>query len=119
MLVQAAVDNDLSPYTLAALATVESTAGKFACPNDPNNVFGWNSCHGPKFDSMQDAIDTVAATIAGNNPKTAAYYAGKDSETRLEVYNGYANDEYVANVKWAIKKMDSMQVKPDVQVASL
>ena len=118
-LVQAAVDNGLAPYTIAALSIVESTGGKFACPNDPYNAFGWNSCHGPKFSSMDDAIDTVAQTISGNNPKTASYYQGKSFDARLEEYNGFANDKYVSNIQWAMNKIDSMQVKPDVQVASL
>ena len=119
MLVQAAVNNGLPPYTIAALALVESTAGKFACKNDPYNAFGWNSCHGPKFKSMQDAIDTVASTISGNTPATAGYYAGKDFDQSLEEYNGFANKDYVSNVNWAMNKMDSMQVQPAVTVASL
>ena len=121
MLVQAAVDNDLPPYSIAALAVNESTGGKFACHSDQYNVFGWNSCHGPKFASMQDAITTVAQTISGNIPATASYYEGKTFNERLEEYNGYANDHYVSNAEWAMNKMDSMQVTPQpvATVASL
>ena len=119
MLVQAAVDNNLPPYTIAALALNESTAGKFACPHDKYNVFGWNSCHGPKFDSMQDAVTTVAETISGNNPATASYYEDKSLDARLEEYNGLANSKYVSNFDWAVGKFDSMQVQPAVQLASL
>jgi hypothetical protein len=118
-LVEAATENGLSPYEIAVVSIVESTGGKFACPNDPNNAFGWNSCHGAKFKSMDDAIDTVAKTISGNNPKTASYYAGKDFNTRFQVYNGYANDQYITNIKWAIRKIDSMPVKADATLASL
>ena len=123
-LVKAAVDNGLSPYEIAVIAVVESTGGKFACVNNKYNAFGWDSCHGQKFTSYQDAIDTVASTISGNNPNTAKYYVKpngqlKDFDTRFEVYNGYANDSYVANIKWAMAKIDSMQVTPPITLASL
>jgi len=123
-LVEAAIDNGLSPYEIAVVAVVESTGGKFACEADKYNAFGWNSCHGAKFDSYDDAIQTVAKTISGNNPNTARYYVKsngerKDFNTRFQVYNGYANDQYLANIKWAMNKIDSMPVKPTVSLASL
>src|SRR4051812_37303324 len=101
-LVAAAKENDLPPYLVAALAVVESTGGKFACKNDRDNAFGYGSCKGVKFDSVDEAIDTVARTIAGNSPKTARYYDGKDIRARLETYNGRANPKYVQNVMWVM-----------------
>ena len=123
-LVQAAVDNGLSPYEIAVISIIESTGGKFACSADKYNAFGWNSCHGAKFTSYDDAITTVAEAISGHNPNTARYYLNsdgtlKDFNTRFQIYNGYANDQYIANSKWAMNKIDSMQVKPVVMVASL
>ena len=108
-LVAAAERNDL-PWTLiASIATIESTAGRNACPNDSNNVFGWNSCHGPKFDSMDDAIDTVAESISAHRETTAKYYKGKTLKDILETYNGRANPEYYHKVLWV---MDQIEQQP-------
>lgn len=123
-LVRAALENGLSKYEVAVVATIESTAGKFACPQDKYNAFGWGSCRGQKFNSYEEAIDTVARTLGGNNPGTNKYYKNadgtlKDFDTRFLIYNGYANDRYLANIDWAMKKFDSMEVKAPATLARI
>jgi hypothetical protein len=123
-MVRASLENGLTHYEVAVVATIESTAGKFACPNDKFNAFGWGSCHGQKFSSYEEAIHTVARTLGGNNPGTNRYYVKengelKDFNTRFEIYNGYANEKYIDNIEWAMEKFDSMQVQPVVKLASL
>ena len=108
-LVAAAEKNDL-PWTLiASIAVIESTGGREACPNDKFNVFGWGSCHADKFDSYNDAINTVAETISANRENTAKYYEGKSLTDILETYNGRANPSYVKNIKWV---MDQIEQQP-------
>ncbi len=113
-LVSAAEKNDL-PWTLiASMAVIESTAGVHACPNDSNNVFGWNSCHGTKFDSMDDAINTVAESISGNRDATSKYYEGKKLKDILETYNGRANPHYVKNILWVMDQIEQQPIATTV-----
>ncbi len=73
---------------VTAIAFHESTAGKFACPNDPENYWGWGSCHGSQFKSLDEAIDIISMNLGGYNPKTAQYYHMGDSvEKILKTYN--------------------------------
>lgn len=109
-LASAAEQNDLPWSLVAAISVVESTAGRNACPNDSNNVFGWNSCHGPKFDSMDDAIDTVAKTISAHSDTTAKYYEGKNLTDILETYNGRANPHYVKNIMWVMNQIEQQPI---------
>jgi hypothetical protein len=99
-LVTAAVENGLENTSVAVLAVVESTAGIQACKNPKFkfNVFGWMSCRGGAFKSYDEAIDTVATTIAAKNPSTAGYYANKTPEQVFEIYNGKANPKYLWNI---------------------
>lgn len=115
-LVEAAIKNGQPPFAIAAIVQVESSGYAHACPNDLENGMGYNSCHGTNFSSVGEAISVVAATMSGNNPKTAKYYAGKDFETRLEVYNGRANGDYVDNVMWVMDQIEKMPI--EVQTAS-
>jgi len=78
--------NGLPWSTLAAIAMIESTAYKNPCKSDPDNGFGWGSCR-IKFNSIDQAIETVAHTIGGNNPKMAFHYKGKDIDGILKAYN--------------------------------
>ncbi|KKR62008.1 MAG: hypothetical protein UU01_C0012G0003 [Parcubacteria group bacterium GW2011_GWA2_40_37] len=75
--------NGLDWRLLPAIAIQESTAGKnmFA----PNNPFGWGKKI--KFDSFDQAIETVARNLGGNNPNTDHHYAGKTTEEILKTYN--------------------------------
>jgi hypothetical protein len=113
-LVTEAEKNGLDWKLVAALGQVESSGGAHACPNDRANAFGYGSCHGVVFGSFDDAIETVASTIAGNNKATAHYYQDKDLKTKLEVYNGRANLKYVDNVLWV---MDQIEKQPIAQSA--
>lgn len=85
-MVQEAEKNGLDWRLIAAIATQESTGGKFACKTVKFNPFGWHSCK-IGFDSWDDAIETVARNLGGNEPKTAYHYEGKDTKEILEKYN--------------------------------
>lgn len=89
-----AADNDLDWRLLPAIAIKESTGGKFACHNNP---FGWGSCK-IKFKDFDEAIDTVAMNLGGNNPKTARYYDDATVEEILHHYNGTVVPTYTAEV---------------------
>lgn len=108
-LVTAAEENDLPWPLLAAVAMQESTGGKFACRKDRENVFGYNSCRNLDFDSIDEAIDTVARTLAAKSEKTARFYEGKDLKTRLEVYNGRAVHDYAESVQWIMGQIEKQE----------
>lgn len=78
--------NDLDWRLLAAIAVRESTGGKFSCKKVENNPFGWGSCK-IGFDSLNEAIETVARNLGGNNPNTAHHYADKNTKEILQKYN--------------------------------
>lgn len=108
-LVRSAEENDLPWGVLAAVAMVESTGYKFACKKDPENGFGYHSCKKVDFQSIEEAIETVAHTLAGAREKTAHLYGDKDLDTRLAIYNGYANPYYVDNVHWVMAQIDNQE----------
>lgn len=87
---------------LPAIGMRESTGGKFACYNNP---FGWGSCK-IKFDNFEEAIETLARNLAGENPRTEMYYKGKSSEEKLHFYNGTVIKTYVREV---VKIMDRIE----------
>ncbi len=107
-MVLAAEKYDLDPFLLPALAMRETTGGKFACHKNP---FGYGSCK-IKFKDFDEAIETVAKSLGGENPKTARYYK-KDMDVKklLQVYNPpsiVAN--YATEVMGIMKKIDQMPV---------
>ncbi len=71
---------------LPAISFIESTGGKFACPGESHNAFGWASCK-VHFTSYPEAIDHISRHLAGKDPATARYYRGKDIRGILEAYN--------------------------------
>lgn len=75
---------------LPAISIRESSGGKQMCGNNP---FGWASCR-RDFESIEEGIETVAWNLAGQNPNTAPYYAGKDIYGILWSYNGTVNAKY-------------------------
>lgn len=87
---------------IPAIAMRESTGGKFACYNNP---FGWGSCK-IKFDSFEEAIETLARNLAGENPRTEMYYKDKSTEEKLHFYNGTVIKTYVREV---VKIMDRIE----------
>lgn len=78
--------NDIDWRLLPAIAVRESTGGKFACKKSPANAFGWGSCK-ISFDTKEEAIETVARNLGGNEPKTDHHYAGKNTKQILQKYN--------------------------------
>jgi hypothetical protein len=78
--------NDIDPFLLAAMAVRESTGGIHACKKNKYNTFGWGSCK-LSFNSYDDAIETVARNLGGNNPNTAMHYDNKTTKGILQSYN--------------------------------
>lgn len=85
-MVEEALKNDLDWRLLPAIAARESTGGKFECKRVSNNAFGWGSCK-IGFKSNEQAIETVAKNLGGNNPKTAKHYDAKTTKEILRAYN--------------------------------
>lgn len=85
-MVQEAEKNDLDWRLLPAIAIRESTGGKFDCKRVANNAFGWGSCK-IGFKSDEQAIETVAKNLGGNNPNTSHFYDNKTTKQILRVYN--------------------------------
>ncbi len=89
-LVEAADKYDIDWRLLPALAMRESTGGKFACGGKLSaewNPWGWNSCKGKGFSSMEESIEMLAKHISGNHEKTARYYKDKGTKAILQTYN--------------------------------
>lgn len=85
-MVEEAEKNSLDWRLLPAIAVRESTGGKHECKRVPNNAFGWGSCK-IGFKSNEQAIETVARNLGGNNPNTARHYDEKDTKEILQAYN--------------------------------
>ena len=94
-MVAEAEKNNLDWRLLPAIAIKESTGGKFACYKNP---FGWGSCK-IKFASYDDAIETVARNLGGNNPNTARYYKDKTTKEKLHNYNNSVVPTYTGEIK--------------------
>ncbi len=78
--------NGLDWRLVAAISVRETTGGKFDCTKNDKNPFGWGSCK-ISFNSYEEAIETVARNLGGNNPKTARHYANKNTKQILQTYN--------------------------------
>lgn len=85
-MVEEAEKNNLDWRLLPAIAVRESTGGKFKCKKVENNPFGWGSCK-ISFNSLDEAIETVAKNLGGNNPKTSRHYDNKSIKQILRAYN--------------------------------
>lgn len=111
-----AEENGLDWRLLAAISIRESTGGKNDCKKADNNPFGWGSCK-ISFDSVDEAIETVAINLGGNNPNTEKHYAGKNLKEILRAYNPphivprYA--EQVISIMNAIGPEEFMPTKAD------
>lgn len=101
----AAETNNLDWRLLPAIAIRESSGGKYACDKNP---FGWASCK-VDFESIEDAIQTVAWNLGGNNPKTKQYYISKDTSIKLFHYNGTVITPYPDQVLRIMKKIEDDQ----------
>src|ERR1035437_2880699 len=78
--------NEIDWRLLPAIAVRESTGGKNDCIKVKNNAFGWGSCH-IGFRSNDEAIETVARNLGGNNPNTAYHYANRNTKGISNAYN--------------------------------
>lgn len=78
--------NGLDWRLVAAISVRESTGGRHACKKASYNAFGWGSCK-IGFKSNEEAIETVARNLGGNNPKTAYHYDEKTTIQILRAYN--------------------------------
>ncbi len=90
--VEAADKYEIDWRLLPALAMRESTGGKFACGGKLSaewNPWGWNSCKGNGFESMEQSIDALAQHISGNHERTARYYKKSQGNVKaiLQTYN--------------------------------
>lgn len=85
-MVEEAEKNGLDWRLLPAIAVRESTGGIHACKRVEHNFFGWGSCK-IGFDSDEEAIETIARNLGGNNPNTEHHYSGKTTKEILEKYN--------------------------------
>ena len=81
-----ALKNNLDYRLVPAIAVRESTGGKHDCTRVTFNPFGWGSCK-IGFKSNEQAIETVARNLAGNNPRTAQHYGNKTVKQILQAYN--------------------------------
>mgnify|MGYP001293388360 CR=1 FL=1 len=82
--VEEAEKNNLDWKLLPAISIIESSGGIQACGFNP---FGWGSCKMYNFSSWEEAIETVALNLGGNNPNTAYYYKDKNIIEKLQAYN--------------------------------
>lgn len=98
--------NGLDWRLLPAIAIKESTGGKFACYNNP---FGWGSCK-IRFDSYDEAIETVARNLGGNNPNTEQYYKGKMTEEKLHHYNNSVVPTYTKEIYEFMELLEATEV---------
>ncbi len=105
--------NDIDWRLLPAIAVRESTGGQHACKKATHNSFGWGSCK-VSFKSNEQAIETVARNLGGNNPKTSHHYDDKTTKEILHAYNPpsivprYA--EQVMSIMDTIGKEDTKQL---------
>lgn len=87
-MVLAAERHDLDWRMIPAIAVRESTGGRFACRRFPENAWGWHSCKAGLGGSTEEAIELIAQHLGGNHPRTARYYASKDTVKEiLQTYN--------------------------------
>ena len=80
--------NEIDWRLLVSIAGRETTFGKNMCknPKAPNNPFGWGSCKFG-FDSIDDSIEKVSASLGGNSENTAHHYQDKTTTQILRKYN--------------------------------
>lgn len=80
--------NGVDYRLLAAIATIESNAGKQACKGAKNSVLGYGSCR-IDFDSIDESIEIVTRNISGNNKNSPNryYHSEMTSAQILKKYN--------------------------------
>ncbi len=92
---------------IPAISVRESTGGRFACRSVTHSYFGWGSCR-INFKSKDEAIESIARNLSGNNPNTDHHYPkGSSIKDILKKYNSVI-PAYTAQV---LKIMDTIGVK--------
>lgn len=89
------------------IMTIETEAGKQVCKNPKGayNLFGFGSCK-IAFKSFDESIEVVTRHLAGEDPNTSKYYAGKTTEQILEAYNpSHIRPDYIKLVKYVMGKV--------------
>lgn len=105
--------NEIDWRLLPAIAVRESTGGKNACDRVKNNSFGWGSCK-IGFNSNEEAIETVARNLGGNNPNTAKHY---DNKTIIQILHAYNPPSIVP--RYAQQVMSIMNTIGDADVIAI
>lgn len=103
--------NNLDWRLLPAIAIKESTGGKFACYNNP---FGWGSCK-IRFGSYDEAIETVAHNLGGNNQNTARYYKDKTTEEKLHHYNNAIVPTYTKEIYGFMELIEATEIVSELK----
>ncbi|KKP75136.1 MAG: hypothetical protein UR72_C0006G0032 [Parcubacteria group bacterium GW2011_GWC1_35_21] len=117
-MVEESEKNDLDWRLLPAVAVRESTGGKYDCVKVKNNPFGWGSCK-INFNSVEEAIETVAMNLGGNNPNTERHYADKTTDQILKAYNPPSIvPNYVKQVKSIMNVIGKENIILNVPVSS-
>lgn len=115
-LAETAFEKNLPVSTLAAMAMIETTGGKGGCAKRLNNPFGYGSCE-IKFETVEDAILEVGATLNAEKPATASFYEGKTLPEKLRTYNGpshIADKRYVQKVMWVMDQIESINLETEL-----
>ena len=114
-MVEESEKNDLDWRLLPAVAVRESTGGKYDCVKVKNNPFGWGSCK-INFNSIEEAIETVAMNLGGNNPNTEKHYADKTTDQILKAYNPPSVvPNYVRQVKSIMKAIGEEDLETEAK----
>jgi len=71
---------------IPAIAIRESTGGLHECKSVTYSPFGFGSCK-INFSSYNQAIESLATNLGGDNPNTASKYEGKTTDGILRSYN--------------------------------
>ena len=117
-MVEESEKNGLDWRLLPAIAVRESTGGKYDCVKVKNNPFGWGSCK-IGFQSNEEAIETVARNLGGNNPNTERHYADKTTDQILKAYNPPSIvPNYVRQVKSIMKAIGEENIILNVPMSS-
>jgi hypothetical protein len=114
LMAKAADENALDYRLLPAIAARESTGGRDKCKDVEHSFFGWGSCK-ISFKSDEEAIETVANNLGGNNPDTEQRYAGK---TTREILNEY-NSTIKGYTKQVLSIMNDIGDAPTVQTSNV
>lgn len=120
-MVQAADYYGIDWRLLPAIGTIESNGGKMMCnvKSGENNPFGYGGCT-IRFKDINQAIDTVAKSLGGHNPKTAHHYKDKEIGDIIDTYNPPSiRHDYKKLVTWAMNKIATTEVATDSSAPEL